>query len=265
MTSIIEVIAGRATNPAALAALTANTGDSFTVRAFGDGVKPLLINTWSQQATAGFVRIRSNRLHDAVQGIRTIAPAANPKALLPLGMEQELFPTDTLTFEIQGGGAEVDAAAMLIRYENATASTGRFASWGQIKPLIRNYLTVQVDAAGPVVTGDWSPGTNFNNLTNLLKANTFYAILGYETDAPCNAIAVRGADTGNFRVGGPGSIDPVETRAWFKLLSDTHGMPYIPVINSQNVGNTQTFVSRITAAGTVNVTWNMAELTAAAG
>jgi hypothetical protein len=265
MSAIIEVITGRATNPAALAALTANTGDSFTVRAFGDGVRPMLLNLWSQQATAGFVRVRSNRLHDAVQGIRTNAPAANPKALLAVGSEQELFPTDTLTFEIQGGGAEVDAASMLIRYEGASASQGRFATWQQIKPLIKNYLTVQVDAAGPVTTGDWSPGTNFNNLTNLLKANTFYAILGYQTDAPCNAIAVRGADTGNFRVGGPGSQDPVETRDWFKRLSDEHGQAYIPVINSQNVGNTQTFVSRITAAGTVNVTWNMVELSAYSG
>jgi hypothetical protein len=265
MSQIIEVITGRATNPAALTALTQNTGDSFTVRAFGDGVSPFLENVWTQQATAGFVRIRSPRMHDNVQNLRSVAPATLPRALYPIGMEQVLYATDTLTFEIQGGGAEVDAAAMLIRYDGVSSSMGRFATWPQIKPLIRNWLTVQVDTAGPVTSGDWSPGTNFTNLTDLLKANTFYAVLGYETDAPCLAIAMRGPDTGNFRVGGPGTTEPLETRHWFKNLSDVHGAPHIPVFNSQNKSSTQSFVSRITAAGTVNVTWTLVELSSAVG
>lgn len=265
MGAIWEVITGRATNPAALTALTMNTSDSAAVRSFGEGAVPYIENVWTQQATAGFVRIRSPRMHDSTQNIRIAAGAANPVALLPLGTEQRLYQTDNLTLEIQGGGAEVDSAAFLMYYGNVSAGAGRFGLWEQVKPLIRNYLTVQVDTAGPVTSGDWSAGTTITNFTDLLHADTWYAVLGYELDAPCLAVALRGPDTGNYRVGGPGMTDPTETRDWFKRLSVLHGTPHIPILNSQNDGATQSFVSRITAAGTVNVTWTLAELSANPG
>ena len=260
MGAIIEVITGRATNPAALTALTMNTGDSATVRAFGEGVTPYLENAWSQQATAGLVRIRSPRLHDSTQGIRFQANAARPQALAPLGVEQRLYQTDTLTLEIQGGGAEVDSAAFLLYYANVSTMGGRFATWEQVKPLILNLLTVQVAVAGPATSGDWSAGNLLNSFSDLLKADTFYAVLGYTVDAPVLAVALQGPDTANYRVGGPGIQQADETRDWFQKLSKAHGTPHIPVINSQNDGATNVFVSRITAAGTVNVSLFMAEL-----
>lgn len=265
MGAMWEIITGRATNPAALTALTANTGDSFAVRSFGGQASPRLENVWSQQATAGFVRVRTPRMHDSTQAIRVAAPAATPAALLAPGTEQRLYETDVLTAEIQGGGAEVDAAAFLMYYGDVGNIGGRFAMWEQIKPLIVNHLTVQVDTAGPVTSGDWSAGTNFTNFTDLLHADTWYAVLGYELDAPCLAVALRGADTGNYRVGGPGVQNPLETRDWFKRMSIDHGTPHIPVINSQNKAGTQSFVARITAAGTVNITWQLVELSANPG
>lgn len=260
MGNIWEVITGRATNPAALTALTMNTSDSAAVRSYGDGATYALENAWTQQATAGVLRIRSPRLHDSTQAIRLQANAALPKALLPLGAEQRLYQTDTLTLEIQGGGAEVDAAAFLIYYGNVSSGGGRFATWEQIKPLIRNYLTVQVDVVGPTTSGDWSAGTNFTNFSDLLHADTNYAILGYTLDTASLAVAVRGPDTGNYRVGGPGELNADETREWFKRLSQAHGTPHIPVFNSQNKGATQAFVARVGAGGTINVAFNLVEL-----
>lgn len=260
MGNIWEVITGRATNPAALTALTMNTGDTNAVRSYGDGASYALLNTWSQQATAGFVRVRSPRLHDSTQSLRFVANAALPKALMPIGSEQKLYQTDTLTLEIQGGGAEVDAAAFAVLYGNVSSGAGRFATWEQVKPLIRNYLTVQVDVAGPTTSGDWSAGTNFTNFTDLLHADTFYAILGYTLDTASLAVAVRGPDTGNYRVGGPGELNADETREWFKRLSREHQTPLIPVINSQNKAATQAFVARVGAGGTINVAFNMVEL-----
>lgn len=265
MGSIYEVVTGRVTNPAALTALTANTGDSFSIRSFGEGVTPYLEQMWTQQATAGIFRVRSPRMHDSTQAIRTIAPAASALGLLAPGTEQRVYQTDTLTVELQGGGAEVDAGALLIYYANTSAGSARNAMWEQVKPLILNHLTVQVDVAGPVTSGDWSPGTNLTNFTDLLHADTWYAVLGYELDAACLAVALRGPDTGNYRVGGPGGLSPLESRDWFKRMSQIHGTPHIPVINSQNDGATQAFVSRITAAGTVNVTFHMVELSANPG
>lgn len=262
MGTIWEVITGRATNPAALTALTMNTGDSAAVRSFGEGVTPLLENAWTQQATAGILRVRSPRLHDSTQGIRLIAGAANAEALMPLGSEQHLYQTDNLILEIQGGAAEVDAAAFLMYYRDVSAGMGRFATWEQVKSLISNYLTVQVDVAGPATSGDWSAGTLITNFTNLLKADTYYAVLGYEVDTESLAVALQGPDTGNYRVGGPGDTDPKETRDWFKRLSLAHGTPHIPILNSQNDGATNAFVARVGAGGTINVGFVMAELAA---
>lgn len=262
MGGILEVITGRATNPAALAALTMNTGDSATVRSFGEGVTPLLENVWTQQATAGLVRIRSPRLHDSTQGIRHQANAARPQALMPFGSEQRLYQTDTLTLEIQGGGAEVDAAAFLLYYSNVSSLGGRYATWEQVKPLTVNLLTVQVAVTGPTTSGDWSAGNLLNSFSDLLKADTFYAVLGYTLDTASLAVAIQGPDTGNYRVGGPGILQADETRDWFVKLSRAHGTPHIPVINSQNDGATNVFVARVGAGGTINVSLMLAELSA---
>lgn len=263
MGAIMEVLTGRATNPAALTALTANTGDTFAVRSYGEGVIPTLEGIWTQQATAGIIRARSNRMHDAVSGIRLVANAANPVNLLSMQAEQRLHQTDTITFEIQGGGAEVDAAAMLLYYKNVSSGQGRFAMWDQVKAMCVNVLTVQVDVAGPTTSGDWSAGTVITSLTDLLHADTWYAVLGYTLDTASLAVGLRGPDTGNYRVGGPGALDPTETRDWFVRLSQQHGEPHIPVLNSQNDGATQAFVARVGAGGTINVSFILAELSGA--
>jgi hypothetical protein len=265
MGAIAEVITGRATNPAALTALTMNTGDTAAVRSFGESPRAMLLNAWAQEATTGFLRVRSPNLHDNTQGLRLAVPAALPQALLPDGVRQNLIPTDVLTLEIQGGAAEVDAAAFLMYYDNIGTGAARLATWAQIAGLIESILSVQVDTAGPVASGDWSNGTVFTNFSNVLHANTFYAVLGYEVDVACCAVALRGPDTGNYRIGGPGPLVPIETRDWFKRQSSEQGLPFIPIINSQNAPGTTSNVAKVGAAGTVNVTWILAELSANPG
>lgn len=263
MGTMIEVITGRVANPAALTALGANTGDVFSIRALDASTQPYLLNVWAQQATAGIVRVRSPRMHDSTQGLRLVSNAASPLALLPLEFATAVYPTDVLTFEQQGGGAETDAAAMLMLYDNTSGTVARLGMWDQIKPMITELTTVQVDVAGPVATGDWSAGTTITNFQDLLKANTYYAVLGYTLDVASLAVAIKGPDTGNYRVGGPGVLNPIETRDWFVELSKAQGKPCIPVFNSANKGATQASVAKVGAGGTVNVTFILAELSGA--
>lgn len=265
MGAILETLTGRATNPAALTALTMNTGDSLAIRAFGESVVAKVEGVWTQAATAGFVRIRSPRMHDNVQGIRLASPAALPQNLLPNELEQRVYQTDTLIAEIQGGGAEVDSMAIQMYYDGVSTGGARLATWDQVKPLIKNVSGAQVDVAGPVTSGDWSAGTNLTNFTDQFHADTYYAVLGYTTDVPVLAVAVKGPDTGNYKAGGPGGVQSIETRDWFVEQSRLHGTPHIPIIQAQNKGNTQVHVARITAAGTVNVTLILAELSGSAG
>jgi hypothetical protein len=257
----MEVVAGRALNPGAtITALTANTGSSFTVRDFPETSKATLQGLWAQSATAGIVRVHSPRLHDDIQGMRYRVPAALVRDLLCDEAEQVLYPNDNLRFEQSGGGAETDSASMLIYYDDLPGIAARLAMWEEVKPRIVNLLTVEVPVAGPVVAGDWSNGTVITALADLLKADTEYAILGYQTDTNCNSVGWSSSDTGNLKVGGPGPTETVETRDWFVSLSRRSGKPCIPMFNSNNRGSSLAFVALNTAAGTVNVSFSLAQL-----
>jgi len=257
----LEVVTGRVTNPGAtLTALTANTGNTFQVRSFPEGQFAYLEGMWAQGATAGALQVRSPRMHDDVRGIRFNNTAAIVRNLMGDRDEQSLYPNDNLRVELSGGGAEVDAGAILVYYQNLPGVDARLHTWEQIKPRIVNHLTVVVATAGPATSGDWSAGTVITTTSDLLKGNTDYAVLGYTADAEVLACAISGSDTGNLRAGGPGPVEAIETRDWFVGLALAHGTPHIPVFNSDNRGSTLSSVARITAAGTVNVAWHLAQL-----
>jgi hypothetical protein len=257
----LEVITGRALNPGAgPTALVANTGDSFTIRSTPMENPPRLRGIWASAATAGLVQVRSPRLHDQTQGIRFEVPAAVQRNFLPDWAVQQLYPQDTLVFEIGGGAAETDAAALLVEYPDLPGIDARLVGWDEIANRIVNLVTVRVGVAGPVVAGDWSPGTALNATTDLLKANVDYACLGYQSNTSCLAVALKGPDTGNLRVGGPGPVESLETRDFFLSLNKNAGIAAIPVINAANKGPTLAHVAHTTAAGTIIVDFLMGEL-----
>jgi hypothetical protein len=206
------------------------------------------------------IRVRSPKLHDAVQGIRYRAPAAVTRNFLADQAAQRLYSTDTLIPEQSGGGAETDVLAMMIYYQDLPGASAMLALWEQVRSQIVELVTVEVAVTGPVTAGDWSAGNTLNSFTDLLKADTKYAILGYQSDTECAAVGVKGPDTSNYRVGGPGCIEPIETRDWFVSQSISRGTPHIPIINANNKGATLVHVAKATAAGTVNVCLSMAEL-----
>lgn len=256
-----EIIVGRVTSPGAtITALTPGTGNSFTVRAFGSG-RAYLEGIWAQQATAGVVRLRSAKMHDSTQGIRYRSPAAVIRNFLADTSDTLLYSTDVLTFEQSGGGAEVDAAALMVYYEDLDGADAKLATWEQVAPRIANLLTVEVAVTGPTTSGDWAAGNALNSAFDLLKADTKYAILGYQVDTESLAVGIAGPDTANYRVGGPGCIEPIETRSWFVRQALASNRPHIPIVNSNNRGGTQVSVAKIGAGGTVNVCLSMAELT----
>jgi hypothetical protein len=246
-----EVITGRALNPGAGgAAVVANTGDSLQVRSTPDSNPPYLDNIWAQAATAGFVRLRSPRMHDAVQGIRFQTPAALVRGFLPDVAATQLYSQDILTLEIAGGAAETDVAALLIYYPDLGGSDQRLATWDQIRGMVAELATVEVVVTAPATAGDWSAGTALNATFDLLKGNQDYAILGYQTLGAVAAVGIKGSDTSNLRVGGPGTTESIETRDWFISLSQARGLPAIPVINQANRASTLVHVANATAAGT---------------
>lgn len=267
MGAALEVISGFATNPGAgPTGLTASTGDTFAVRSFDLSTPAYLLNVWGQEGTAGFVQVRSPRFHDNVRGIRARVAATQVHPELTYELKQSLYPQDLLTVECAGGAAETDAFGLLLYYTDVPGLAARLASWAQVQPRIVNLLTVELAMPAPAAVGQWSAGLALNGAGtgDLTKANTDYAILGYLTDTQCASVGVRGPDTGNVRVGGPGSTEVHETRDWFVALSARTGLPCIPIVNSANKGATLVQQANNAAAGTPNIDLLMAELRPAA-
>lgn len=257
----IQVVTGRVTNPGAtITDLTANTGDTFTVRDFPEASMAYIHGIWAQQATAGQTRVRSPRLHDDVQGLRRISNAASVFNLLGDEEEQRVFPNDPLRFSMSGGAAEVDAAALVLYYRELGGINARLETYETIKARTVDLVGQVVDVAGPVTSGDWSAGTGISATNDNLKADTDYAVLGYTVNTESLAVAIAGTDTGNLKVGGPGPLSPLETRDWFVSQSRARSLPYIPVINSNNRGSTLVHVARVGAGGTISVSLHLARL-----
>lgn len=234
----MEIITGKATNPASFTAVTMATGDSSTVRNFVDPNRAWFLNAWGLGATKGIFRVRSARLHDNVQGIKSAFAAATPVPLFDEHMKQMLYAQDSLTIEIQDAGTETDMASMLMFYENLPGTDARLYRWEEIEPRIIEVMGTEVDITTGGTAGDYGGATAINATFDQFKANQDYAILGYVTDTAMLSVGIRSADFGNLRVGGPGTNNKIDTRSWFTRLARVYNMPTIPVFNSANKANT---------------------------
>jgi hypothetical protein len=180
--------------------------------------------------------------------------------LLPAETQQVLYAQDTLILEISDAGAETDIMTILNYYSNLPGSGARLYDWPTVNARIRNILTNEVSLVSGATLGDYSGSVAINSSFDLLKANTDYAILGYLTDTSVQTVGIRGPDTGNFRVGGPGTSLRVETRDWFIKAAVKNGLPLVPVFNSANKAGTLIDVSHNANAVTTVCDLVLAEL-----
>jgi hypothetical protein len=257
----IDTIVTSAINPGAgpTAFTTAVSGDSLTVRNFRDPATARLIQMIRRGATTGFFRVRSPLLHDNIRGI--MFSTGQTPSLFPLPEEsaQLLYAQDTLTAEGSGGGAETDLGCLVLAYSDLPGVQARLHTSADINPLIVNIKPVTIAITTSATIGVWTD-TVITTTEDLMKANTDYAILGFITSVALGIVAVKGSDTGNLRVGGPGSINVEDTSDYFVQQADYHGMPFIPVINSANKG--ALFVSTVDSAASTaaTITLIMAQL-----
>ena len=97
------------------------------------------------------------------------------------------------------------------------------------------------------------------------KRNVDYAILGYLTDTTCLTVGITGPDTGQLRVGGPGTSEAIVTADWFVENAKAVNAAYIPIVNAANIQATLLDVTGTTLTTTINVTLNVAELSGGPG
>lgn len=246
----VDTVLCAATNPGAgpTAATVAASGDTLAVRNSNSARKAYLENIIRQGATAGFVQVRSPMLHDNVQGIR-ITPAESPALYaLPEEVDQVLQPQDNLIVELSGGAAEVDIALLQIYYEDLPGISARLHNWSEIQNNSKSIKPLRVAVVTNATPGAWQD-TVITTSENLLHANTDYAVVGYSASAALGFVGIKGAATGNLRIGGPGSTSEFATTDFFALMAQRNGRPWIPVFNSADAAGV--FVS--TCASTASV------------
>jgi len=154
------------------------------------------------------------------------------------GVAQALVPQDTLIVEGSAADAagDIETAVLLLYYEDLAGTAAQLIGPDELKTRGQNLVTVDDTFAGGVA-GGFSGERAINAGSDLLKANTDYALIGYETTVETAGIFWRGVDSGNLRVGGPGEPTIAEkTRTWFLDLARSFGMAMVPVFNSANRG-----------------------------
>jgi hypothetical protein len=268
----LEIISGSVTGAgAALTAWTVNAGNSLAIRSAPLTSNVWLLEKWAFNDTAaGVLRVRSPRLHDNVQGIRSRVTVNDTEPLLSgaasYGWRQKLVPQDILIAEQSGSAANIDTGHLLVYYENLPGIAARFID---NPTLIANgvnrigqEVTVTTTAASAAYTGQVA----INGVNDNFKANTDYALLGAMVDTRVGTIRIQGADVGNLGLGIPG--EPTQRHVmsnWFQRLSQIYNVPLIPVFNSANKTAILIDATGHTAAVTTVVTFYMVELAAKTG
>ena len=261
MPPALEVVNSYVTNPSGFTAHTIGSGDTFTVRAANPASRVRLLAAWATAATVGQTRIHSPRLHDNVQGILLRHDVAStPRDKLSLHTAQPLQAQDTLVVETGTTGTESDGTAYLVYYDDLPGATARFIDPAGLSARLVNVLTQEVDNASGASIGNYATASAINADFDLMKGNTDYAFLGYESDTTGLSVGLKGPDTSNFRVAGPMTTESIETRDWFVRLSEHFGIPMIPIVNSANKAGTFTDNFQVVSGAAAKITWIIAEL-----
>lgn len=233
----LELLTGFATAPgASLTAVTMATGNTLSIRNGRDDSFVAILQAWMDAQTGGNLRIRSPRMHDNVQGVRLVNSASEIEPLLPDGVGIRVEPQDTLTVEVSGSAVagDIETVCMLAYYADLPGIAGRFISPEDLRSRMVSLMTVE-NTLALGTAGGYSGEEAINAEFDLMKANTDYALVGYLVNGECAAVGWRGVDTGNLRVGGPGALESKGlTARWFVALSESFGLPLIPVFNSAN-------------------------------
>lgn len=237
----IETIGYQATAAAvAGSAAAAFAGDSLVVKNGTQGSQIKLLSAWALNQTAGFHQLTAPSFSDTTRGIRWGVAAALAQSSIAGFGYQRLTPQETISATIAATAVagDIELGLMTIAYEDLPGQAGRYLSSTELgSRAIRQVTVFATLATGG--TGGWSGAELITSESDLLRANTPYAVLGISTIVACGAVGIRSPDWSNGRIAVPGALaNPDRMARYFVDLSDMAGFPCIPVFNSANKNNT---------------------------
>lgn len=251
-----------------LNALTAGAGQSFTVRNFDTGQAVLEEVVGHDSVGAFRMQITSPKLHDTTYGLqffstpKTLGGTSvfNPVTLLPGFVNQTLYATDTLSWQVAGANADIVVGGLGVFYSDLSGIAARLYDWPTIKGRIKNLAGVSVSPITSGTAGAWGTAVALNSGNYNLKANTDYAILGYQAQLPGGLLGIQGTDTGNLLLGGPISTDSANNGWYFVQKAVQYNGPRIPVFNSNNAPGFTVNIASSGTGTTVPVSLTVAQL-----
>lgn len=237
---------------------TVSSGDTFTIRAFPQSATATLVqlNRHDETSGEGFVQLISPRLANSTTGIKVRAKESPTKDLYGCYSRQTLYSTDTLTVKLSAAGTltKTTFGAYQVYYSTLPGVAARLHNWGDISGNVKNIFT-QTVAVDVATAGTWVTVLT-NHTADLMQANTTYALLGYDVDLAYGVVGLKALETGNLRVCGPGTTDTLVTSNWFVQRSQDLGLPFIPVVNSNNRGNVNVTANAGAAVtGKISLIW----------
>jgi hypothetical protein len=236
---LLDTIAFQATAPGASAAAAAVPGDSLTIKNALAGSDVYLIALCGFQQAAGFQQITAPSFSDTTRGIRAVVASNTPSPLIPIGTYQPLQAQETLSATISGSAVigQIEQGWATVWYDNLPGQDGRYLKEEEVDAKMVRFVTVQASITTGAL-GGWSGAELITAESDLLRANTDYALLGITTSSLVTAVGVRAPDWANSRVAVPGMGTRNDyTATWFARLSAFTGYPCIPVFNSANKNN----------------------------
>lgn len=247
-------------------ALTPGTGDTFTVRDYVPGSTAYAEEIWGLDvASAAQFSLASPRMNDGQEGLRlavpsgaTVGPAEEPQVLMPGPGRLPVYRSDNLRVSANGQNGDAVLFAYTVRYDNLDGADTQLRSWAEVEPLIEKTFGILVQPTNGQL--DYGNPVTLDSVDDRLEADKKYAWLGTLTDTPTCLIALSGPDTGRYRVGMPGKVDPLDGGDYFARLSAKYGEASIPIIKSNNKGSTLIWTADAAAGASPNLTLILAQL-----
>jgi hypothetical protein len=248
-----EVIAGSLAATAAVPTQIVMFGnDSRTVRFFPDGKKAFLLDLFTSGHTVhGPIVVKSPKLHDNNLGIH-FTPLNAGENLVPWDCPQPMYSQDNLDILMADtlGAGDWDNVLLEVYYEELQGNNGNYVNYDAIKGKIKNIVSIEITDTAAAALG-YQNSHNLTQITDLLKGNTNYALLGYETTGDQFAATLNGPCTGNMRICMPNNQNALwDSQNYFIRKSQRSNFPCIPVLNSAD--RYGTFVEFLEDVGTTS-------------
>src|SRR5208282_665933 len=123
----------------------------------------------------------------------------NASPLLCENFSQEVYSQDLLIAEINwvaAPGAVAQGVAFNVYYNDLPGVSANILPWATVKPQIQSYYSNYVVATSAAAITSWGAGVAINSSQDYFKANSWYALIGYQCPVLFTAFSLQGTDIG---------------------------------------------------------------------